>query len=179
MTIAPDPSGRAAHTARTLKSIDLYTKLLALPIPAEKHSVLTFSIMAQMATTQLAACKFLLEDQALAVGRDRLRLTIGYLNTVGAIWPLGKKMAKEVKAIARSALADVPIAVETNGVEEIDITRDELVWPMDPSVNLDIYAGTVLPFDRAALSEGYASSTSSTYHHSTPSSYGPSTPWPQ
>ncbi|KAL6711772.1 hypothetical protein ACN47E_002815 [Coniothyrium glycines] len=173
----PDISRKAAHTARTLKSLDLYTKLLAVPVPAEKHGVLALSIVAQMATTQMAACKYLLEDHALAIGRDRLRLSIGYLNTVGSFWPLGKKMAKEVKAIARSALAGIPTAVETNAAEEIDITRDELIWPMNPSVNLDIYAGTVLPFDSAVLSSGYSSSSSSTQILAVPSTEDDPSKW--
>ena len=169
-------SKRAAHTARAIKALEIHTKLLAIPGAAERHSLFSMCVVAQMATTQISACKYLLEDHALAIGRDRLRLSIGFLNTMGTFWPLGKKMAKEVKAVARAAFSGVPETTQMNANAEIDLERDELMWPSHPSAQIDIYAGTVLPIDWVAANSGYNSSTSSMYNSSNPSTYTGSTP---
>lgn len=98
-------SKRAAHTARALKGLEAYTRLIAIPGTQEHHSPFAMCIAAQMATAQISACKHLLDDRAFIIGRDRLRLTIGFLNAMGAFWPSGREMAREVKAIARTVLA--------------------------------------------------------------------------
>ena len=126
------------------------------------------SVAAQFATLQISACKNLLEDRALAIGRDRLRLMIGFLNTLGTYWPLGKRMAKEVKAIARAAFSTAQGETQVDANAEIDLARDEIVWPIDASTEIDIYAGTVLPMDWNTLSSGYTSSISSNYNFPNP-----------
>lgn len=155
---------RAAHTARALKALDIYTRLLAIPGTVERHSVFSMSIAAQMATTQISACKNLLQDHAFTIGRDRLRLTIGFLNTMGNFWPLGRNMAKEVKAIARAAFSSVPETIQVDADAEIDFARDDLVWPVDPLAQIDIYAGAELPVDWNVVGSGYNSSSSSLYN---------------
>jgi hypothetical protein len=162
-------SRRAAHTARALKALETYIKLLAIPSAIEKHSPFSMCVVAQMVTTQISACKNLLEDHALSIGRDRLRLGIGYLNTMGSFWPLGKKMAREVKSIARASLSNTQTTTQTNVATEIEIARDDVLWPIDPSPQIDIYAGTVLPIDWNIMSMGYTSSAPSTYTSSTSS----------
>jgi hypothetical protein len=119
--VVPNVSRRAAHTAGALKAVELFSRLLAIPCAAERHSLFSMSIAAQIATMQISACKNLLEDYALVIGRDRLRLTIGFLNTMGDFWPLGKKMAQEVKAIARSALVGGQDTVQANTDGEVDV----------------------------------------------------------
>ncbi|KAF2828271.1 hypothetical protein CC86DRAFT_439329 [Ophiobolus disseminans] len=168
---------RAAHTARALRALDIYTKLLAIPSPHEKHSILAMSIAAQFATLQISVCRNLLEDRALDIGRDRLRLMIGFLNTLGMYWPLGKRMAKEIKAIAKAAFLDAQERTQVDSNAEVELTRDEIVWPIHPSTQIDIYAGTVLPMDWNAISSGYASSNSSMYNTSSSSNNtGPAPP---
>lgn len=158
--VMPPGSGRNAHTARALKAVEMQTKLLAIPCAVEKHNVFTMCICAQLAAVQVSACNNLLEDKALSIARDRVRLSIGFLNAMGSIWPLGKKMAKEVRAIARSNLSSVQntVATESGPATEIDLLRDELIWPIDPSAQIDIYSGIVL-WDTANF--GNSSSTSS------------------
>lgn len=154
--------GRSAHTARALKAAEMQTKLLAIPCTIEKHSVFSMAISAQIALAQVAACN-LLEDQALSIARDRLKLSIGFLNAMGSVWASGIAMARDVRAVARSTLSvpsSVP-SVQQDSVSEIEIPRDELIWPVDPSANVDIYSGLVLPVDWEQVTignSGYASS---------------------
>lgn len=98
-----DMSEQHAHTARTLKALDYYGNLLAISCTREKHSVFSLCITAQMAAIQISACKNSSGSDAMLLGRNRLRLFLKYLDTMGKYWPLGSKMASEVKAIARLA----------------------------------------------------------------------------
>ncbi|KAF2629875.1 nicotinate-nucleotide diphosphorylase [Macroventuria anomochaeta] len=156
----PPATGRSAHTARALRVAEIQTKLLAIPCTIEKHSVFSMCICAQIATAQISACNNLLEDHALSIARDRVKLSIGFLNAMGSIWALGKAMAKDVRAVARSTLAmpSSTVTVEPDSTGEIEIPRDELIWPVDPSAGIDIYSGIVLPMDWENSSSSYASS---------------------
>ncbi|KAJ4348125.1 uncharacterized protein N0V89_009497 [Didymosphaeria variabile] len=158
---APKQS-RPVHTARTLKACDMQTKLLAIPGAVERHNIMIGCIVASIATAQVAACR-LLEDRALSIARDRVRLSIGYLNAMGTFWPTSATMAKEVRFVARSALTRLPntIASQPDPTAESEIPRDELIWPIDPSAQIDIYAGMSIPLDFDAQMMGYASSSTS------------------
>jgi hypothetical protein len=164
-TLTPK-AGRNAHTARVLKATEIHTNLLAIPCALEKHNIFTMCITSQLAAVQVSACTYILDGHALSIGRDRVRLSIGFVNTMATLWPLGKKMAKEVRAIARSCIAGtctqntVAMDAEYAG-GEIDLARDELVWPVNPSAQIDIYSGIVLPIDWDATSFSYSSLTSS------------------
>ncbi|KAF2267636.1 hypothetical protein CC78DRAFT_63245 [Lojkania enalia] len=161
--VEPLKQGRGAHTARALKAADLQTKLLAIPCNMEHHHVFTLCIVASMATAQVSACNILLEGHALSLARDRVRLSIGYLNAMGAFWPLGKKMAREVKNVARGTLsgAQKEHAINMDPDAEIEIPQDNLIWPVDTSsAHVDIYSGIVLPMDwGASLNPSSSSST--------------------
>jgi hypothetical protein len=52
----------------------------------------------------LSACKFLLQDQKLAVARDQVRMSIGCLKSFAGVWPLAGKSQREVQTIAREML---------------------------------------------------------------------------
>ncbi|KAJ4983331.1 C6 transcription factor [Stagonosporopsis vannaccii] len=156
----PATASRNVHTARALRVVEIQTKLLAIPCTMEKHSVFSMCICALIASAQVSACSNLLEDRALSIARDRVKLSIGFLNSMGSIWALGKSMAKDVRAIARSVLY-IPSSittVEQNISAEIEIPRDELIWPINPSADVDIYSGLVMPMDWEHATSGYASS---------------------
>ena len=161
-TAPANTAGRILHTARALKVAEIQTKLLAIPCTIEKHSVFSMAISGQIATAQVAACN-LLEDHALSIARDRVRLSIGFLSAMGSIWPVGKAMAKDVRAVARSVLSvpsNMP-SVQQESADEIEIPRYELIWPVNPSEHVDIYSGLVLPMDWEQVTigdSGYASS---------------------
>jgi hypothetical protein len=162
--VPPPKAGRGTHTARALRATEMHTRLLAIPCAMERHSVATLSMSAHLGTAGISACANLLEDHALSIARDRVRLSIGYLNTMGSIWSLGKAMAKELRYVARSVLSNtrhsVAIATEPDPTEEIDIPRDDLMWPINPSAQIDIFSGLVLPMQSDA-NIGYSSSSSS------------------
>jgi hypothetical protein len=156
----PSMSGRNAHTARALKAVELQTNLLAIPCTIEKHNLFTMCICSHIATAQISACTNLLEDHALSIARDRVKLSIGFLNIMGSMWAGAKAMAKDVRAVARSTLS-VPsstVATEPDLAAEIEIPRDEPIWPVNPSAGIDIFSGIVLPMHWEQSSSGYASS---------------------
>lgn len=157
--VTPPQQGRAAHTARVLKASEMHTRLLAIPCTMERHNVFTMYMAARLATTQISACRYLLEDRALAIARDRIRLSIGFLKSMGTIWPLGKMMAKEVSHIARINLSksQSTVAQVPDPTLEIDVPRDDLIFPVDPSAQIDIFSGLTLPIDWETTSCSYAS----------------------
>jgi len=142
--------GQCAHTARALKAADMHTKLLAIPCVLERHHPFTLCITASIATAQVSACNLLLEDHAASIARDRVRLSVGFLSTMGNNWLLAKNMAREVRRVARRTLA----GGQNNSLADADpnsiteIPRDDLFWPVgDPASQIDIYSGLVLPMD--------------------------------
>lgn len=162
--------GRAVHTARTVRACDIQTRFLSVPCAVERHSVFTLAIVANIATTQIAACK-LLDDCGLDIARDRVRLSIGFLNTMGAYWPTAKAMARDVRYVARSALSgpsrsipprsEVPAPASASAPAETELARNELMWPVDASAHIDIYSGITLPLDLDMPMINYASSSTS------------------
>jgi hypothetical protein len=153
--------GRATHTARTLKAIDIQTRLLSIPCSLERHSLFSACMVACLAATQIAACNILLEDHALSIARDRVRLSIGYLKTLGTMWPLVKKMAKEVRYVARQTLSSLPSLTlqEADSSAELEMPRDDIIWPIDPSAQIDIFTGINLPVEWDAATMHYASAS--------------------
>ena len=161
--IEPAKAGRSSHTARALNAINIQTKLLAIPCAIEKHNVFTMCIVATLASSQISACNILLDGHGLSIARDRVRLSIGYLNAMASVWPLGKKMVKEVRFVARKTLACLPSTTTQQQDETavVEIPRDEMIWPVDPSASIDIYAGLSLPFSWEASWNNYTSSSTS------------------
>ncbi|KAF1946653.1 hypothetical protein EJ02DRAFT_418397 [Clathrospora elynae] len=154
-------TGRLAHTARALKAAEMQTKFLAIPCGMERHNLFAMCISAQLTAAQVSACTNLLDGHALFIARDRVRLSIGFLNTMGSIWPVGKKMAKDVRSIARAALSNTQHTVTVDAGPaaaeiEIEMPRDELIWPVDPSAQIDIYSGIVIPNDWDATAFNYS-----------------------
>lgn len=160
--VAPPKQGRGGHTARTLRAIEMHTKLLAIPCALERHNAFTMCMSAQVAAAQISACTHLLEDHALSIARDRVRLSIGFLNAMGSFWPLAKLMAKEVRRIARKQLINKQstITMAPGPAGEVDLPRDELIWPVDPSAQIDIYSGLMLPVDWTTTVFSYPSAAS-------------------
>lgn len=72
-------------------------------------------------------------------------------------------MAREVRIIARIHLANAQSTISTapDPAAEIDMPRDELIWPVDPSAQIDIYSGIVMPATWDATDFNYSSSNSS------------------
>ncbi|OCK84401.1 hypothetical protein K432DRAFT_414025 [Lepidopterella palustris CBS 459.81] len=140
------PHRRSAHTAKVLKATERQTQLLAISTPFILHSLFTLSIIAGIATVQVLTCKYFLEDKALAVSRDRVRLSIGALKAFAEIWPLGKVVMRDVKMVARETLP-APQTHQSANLDppEIEFPRDEFSLPIDPMPQLDIFNALVMP----------------------------------
>lgn len=153
---------RPMHTARTLKACDTQTRLLAIPCVMERHSILTACIVASIATAQVAACR-MLNEHALSIARDRVRLSIGYLNAMGTYWTTSTAMAKEVRFVARSALMGYSHAanVPSDPSVEIELPGHDTRWPIDPSAQINIYAGMTIPVHFDIQKTGNESSSAS------------------
>jgi hypothetical protein len=61
-------------------------------------------MMSEGTLALLSACRYLLQDKALAIARDQIRLSIGCLKTLGEVWPRTAKNVKEIQTIARHVL---------------------------------------------------------------------------
>jgi hypothetical protein len=160
------PASHSRHTARVLRATEMQTRLLAIPCAMKKHSVFTMCITAQLAAVQIAACTHLLDGRPLDIARDRVRLSIGFLSTMGETWALGRKMVREVRGIARESLS--ASTQQQDGVvgdgdldKAIEGLQEEMVWPVDLEAGIDIHEGVVIPFDWDITAFGYASSMAS------------------
>ncbi|KAK2688846.1 hypothetical protein QWA68_012098 [Fusarium oxysporum] len=100
----PKPDLINVHTTRILKSVNAQIQLLALPVRPFHHTPFTTCMVSEGTLALLSACTFLLRDQALAVARDQIRLTIGCLKAVGEVWPRTARNVKEIQTIARHVL---------------------------------------------------------------------------
>ena len=138
---------RSAHTARALKAVELQTSLLSIQCPAERHSLFATCIVSEISLAQISACKLLLDEHAMSIARDRIRLSIGFLTQMGTVWPLAKEMARDVRYVARRTLSNVSTArgPEPDPAAEVEVPRDELIWPLHSSASIDIYSAMVLP----------------------------------
>lgn len=76
-------------------------------------------------------------------------------------------MGKEVQGIARASFSGTIVQhttvthAEPMVVEEIEVPRDELIFPVDPAAEIDIYAGLTLPVNWCATPLSYLSSNDS------------------
>ncbi|KAF5253054.1 hypothetical protein FANTH_2028 [Fusarium anthophilum] len=75
----PKPDLINVHTTRILKSVNAQIQLLALPVRPFHHTPFTTCMVSEGTLALLSACTYMLKDQALAVARDQIRLTIGCL----------------------------------------------------------------------------------------------------
>ncbi|SCV39610.1 related to C6 transcription factor [Fusarium fujikuroi] len=100
----PKPNLVNVHTTRILKSVNAQIQLLALPVRPFHHTPFTTCMVSEGTLALLSACTYMLKDQALAVARDQIRLTIGCLKAVGEVWPRTARNVKEIQTIARHVL---------------------------------------------------------------------------
>ncbi|EWG55445.1 hypothetical protein FVEG_13443 [Fusarium verticillioides 7600] len=100
----PKPDLINVHTTRILKSVNAQIQLLALPVRPFHHTPFTTCMVSEGTLALLSACTYLLKDQALAIARDQIRLTIGCLKAVGEVWPRTARNVKEIQTIARHVL---------------------------------------------------------------------------
>jgi hypothetical protein len=82
----------------------------------------------------LSASNFLLRGQDLAIARHQVRMYIGYLKTLGELWPRTSRNVQEIQTIARHVL----------GVGSISSTNDDTPKSSDiPSLSSGQGGGSV------------------------------------
>ncbi|PVH87129.1 hypothetical protein DL98DRAFT_509999 [Cadophora sp. DSE1049] len=93
------------HTKKTLEAAEAAINLYALPCPILSHSPLGICGLTFSTLANLSACAFILTGPEWYRTRDRIRLGLGSLKTMGEVWAIARKSEKETKMIARSVFA--------------------------------------------------------------------------
>ncbi|RAH67465.1 putative C6 transcription factor [Aspergillus aculeatinus CBS 121060] len=101
---APTPELVNVHTVRVLRSVEAQVRLLALPVQQFHHTPFVTCMISEGALSLLSACYCLLAGKELAIARDQIRMIIGCLKTLGALWPRTAKNVREIQTIASHVL---------------------------------------------------------------------------
>ena len=123
---APPPSEKSVeeqqraydfHTTKVLQASESAIGLFTLPTPFLKHTPLVICSMTLSLLAQIAACRLKLKGLLYNAARDRIRLGLGVIKTMGEVWPVAQKTLKEVQIIARETLSlpKMPIPTNTGG----------------------------------------------------------------
>ncbi|KAM3441027.1 hypothetical protein MY4824_001811 [Beauveria thailandica] len=100
----PTPEHINVHTVRVLRAVESQIRLLALPSRPFNHTPFCTCMISEGTLALLSACKFLLRGDELAVARDQIRLTIGCLKSLGALWPRAARNVSQIQTIAKHVL---------------------------------------------------------------------------
>jgi hypothetical protein len=131
------------HTAKILRSIERLTDLLTLHSRIAVQGPFTICQVATSTIAHLAACKHVLEGDALQVARERIRVAMGVLEIFAEVWPRGKKVVKEVKTVARELLSLAPAAEagKPTANQNVPVSFVPLIKNNSPPVNTESYTG--------------------------------------
>ena len=131
----PPPSSNDAikeeapmHTAKVLYAVEKLNSLLTLPTRLSTHTPFLVCMIANMTIAHLSACRYVFQEPKLALERDKIRLNMGVLKTLGEFWPAGRREYRSMGVIAREILA-----LEE---DEIEVPNETLPLPLD-IVNFD------------------------------------------
>ncbi|KAF2424404.1 hypothetical protein EJ08DRAFT_555121, partial [Tothia fuscella] len=97
------------HTAKIMRAIERLTEMLTLPGRIAVHTPFTICMIATATIAHLSACQNVLSSEDTKVARERIRVAMGALEVFAEVWPRGKKVVKEVKAVARELLSLAPL----------------------------------------------------------------------
>ncbi|KAK0115461.1 hypothetical protein ONS96_013917 [Cadophora gregata f. sp. sojae] len=93
------------HTKKTLEGAEAAINLYALPCSILSHSPLGICGLTFSTLANLSACAYILTGPEWYRTRDRIRLGLGSLKTMGEVWAMARKSEKETKLIARNVFA--------------------------------------------------------------------------
>ena len=133
---APPPSEKAIekqqraydfHTTKVLQASESAIGLFTLPTQFLKHTPLVICSLTLSLLAQIAACRLKLKGLLYNAARDRIRLGLGVIRTMGEVWPVAQKTVKEVQIIARETLS-LPKASNSSNTDDnntpyVDMTR--------------------------------------------------------
>ncbi|TFA98889.1 hypothetical protein CCMA1212_009339 [Trichoderma ghanense] len=106
-TLSHSDSGaefRLIHTVKCIRAAEAQIGLLALPARPCSHTPFVVCMLTTGTLSLLAACRYTLRGQELAVARDQIRMSIGCHKAMAAVWPQAGSNLHEVQAIAREVL---------------------------------------------------------------------------
>ena len=141
------------HTIKILYAIEKLTELLTLPTRVIVHTPFIICMLATTTIAHLSACKHPLKDRTLKIARERIRVNLGALKTLGDIWPLGRRTYHEVGIVARELLC--PRIPETRRVtmnilgdtSKASVTTNDFPGEMDffefPDICLEGFEGII------------------------------------
>lgn len=93
------------HTTKVLEASEAAIALFTLPTPFLRHTPLVICSLTVSLLAQIAACRLRLKGVVYTAARDRIRLALGVIKTLGEAWPIAQKTVKEVQIIAREAFS--------------------------------------------------------------------------
>lgn len=136
-------SGTNVHTVKCIQAIRKIDELLILPTRVTTHSPFLICMIANVTIANLSACRFILQGKTLAQHRERIRLTLGTLKSLGQYWPLGKRTYEEIGMIARGSF--LPVGQSSSSTTTAASSTQTCTVPIQPS---DYYSlDTALNFD--------------------------------
>ncbi|PTB69260.1 hypothetical protein BBK36DRAFT_1103254, partial [Trichoderma citrinoviride] len=95
---------RLVHTVKCIRAAEAQIGLLALPTKPCSHTPFVVCMLTTGTLSLLAACRYTLRGQELAVARDQIRMSIGCHKAMAAVWSQAGSNLHEVQAIAREVL---------------------------------------------------------------------------
>ncbi|PLN76445.1 hypothetical protein BDW42DRAFT_198943 [Aspergillus taichungensis] len=125
------------HTVRVLRSVEAQVRLLALPTREFHHTPFVTCMISGGTLALLSACRFLLQKKDLTIARAQIRMTIGCLLAIGAVWPRAARNVREIQIIARRVLD-----LETGSVSKSGTSKPGEVPGL---LDGDEHGGTAIP----------------------------------
>ena len=95
------------HTTKALEAVEAVFELFALPSTYLKHSPIVTCSLALIIMAQVSACNHVFPqgDNSYIANRERVRMGLGLLKSHEKYWRMARRLANEVKGIARQLLA--------------------------------------------------------------------------
>lgn len=139
----------ALHTARTIASANTIAKLVTLPTPLIKHTPFLSCTVTLACVVHLSACSWLLSGDEGFLAKERIRLGVGALKTLGVVWGGATEVLGQVKNVAREVFrlerdGEAGIVSEE---EVLRILEDEEVVDWGASVDGEWAAGVDVEWD--------------------------------
>lgn len=116
------------HTTKVLEAADAGIGLFTLPSPFITHTPLVICGLTLSILAQISACCFKLKGAKYTAARDRVRLGLRAIKTLGDVWTIGHISATEIQNIARESLSlqkSTPAEISDNNVvatPEVELT---------------------------------------------------------
>ncbi|KAI5841976.1 hypothetical protein DFP73DRAFT_528391 [Morchella snyderi] len=128
----------AMHTAKAITAANTIAKLVTLPAPLIKHTPFFTCVITLAAIVHLSACSWLLTGDEGFLAKERIRLGVGALKTLGEVWSVADCVLMQVKGVAREVFAmHIPEGTQRTGI----ITAEEVFRYIDEERTLEIVGG--------------------------------------